>query len=120
MVERTFNFADETISVENLDDGSHVVKVAPDGTKILAYIEDGKLARYAAEDSKGNRKPLVVIIQESSDLPGDTSFNPIIPGKSGSGCNLCYFDESAGTVVCYGTVECPPNVGPVKMGPHIP
>ena len=43
MAERTFTFSDETISIENLDDGSHVVKVGRDGTKILAYIVDGKL-----------------------------------------------------------------------------
>ena len=61
MMERTFNFTNETISVENLDDGSHVVKVGPDGTKILAYIVNGKLARYTAEDTTGNRKALLSI-----------------------------------------------------------
>jgi hypothetical protein len=114
MMERTFTFTNETISVENLDDGSHIVKVGPDGTRILAYIEDGKVARYAAEDSTGNRKRVLSISQESSD-----SVEPIIPGETaGIACMICYSDESAGAVVCYGAVECPPFIGPEKMGPH--
>jgi hypothetical protein len=104
MMERTFNFMNETISVENLDDGSHVVKAGPDGTRILAYIVDGKVARYAAEDAEGNRKALLSIAQESSD-----SVTPIIPGEAaGFECQVCYHDEVAGAVVCYGVVECPP------------
>lgn len=112
MREKTFVFADEAISVENRDDGSHVVKVAPDGTKILAYLVDGKVARYTAEDSSGNSKPLLGITAESSD-----SFRPIIPGgvTEGIACMVCYHDEVAGAVVCYGVVECPPFTGPETL-----
>jgi hypothetical protein len=111
MMERTFNFADETISVENLDDGSHVVKVGPDGTRILAYIVDGKLARYAAEDATGNRKSMLSITQESSD-----SVQPIIPGETaGLACMICYHDENIGAEVCYGVVECPPVPSPDEL-----
>ena len=99
------------ISAENLDDGTHVVKVTPDGTKILAYIVDGRVARYAAEDSSGNHKQLLGITTASSD-----SFKPIFPDVTeGIACMICYHDESAGAVVCYGTVECPPFVGPEKL-----
>jgi len=116
MMERTFTFTDETISVKNLDDGSHVVKVGPDGTKISAYIADGKVARYAAEDSAGNRKPLLNISQESSD-----EVEPIIPGETvGFACRICYFDENIHGVVCYGVVECPSfPTDPKIMGRHI-
>jgi hypothetical protein len=115
MMERTFTFTNETISVENLDDGSHVVKVAPDGTRILAYIVDGKVARYAAEDSSGNRKPLLGITMESSD-----SFEPIFPGIEpvGIACMICYDDPDAGAVVCYGAVECPPFPQPDRVLPE--
>jgi hypothetical protein len=111
MAERTFTFSVETISIENLDDGSHVVKVGRDGTKILAYIVDGKLARYAAEDAAGNRKALLNITQESAD-----SVQPILPGEAaGFECQVCYFDEVAGAVVCHGVVECPPVPPPDEL-----
>ena len=111
MMERTFNFTNETISVENLDDGSHVVKAGPDGTRILAYIVDGTLARYAAEDATGNRKALLNITQESAD-----SVQPIIPGETaGFACQVCYHDDSIGAVVCYGVVECPPVPPPDEL-----
>jgi hypothetical protein len=113
MMERTFNFTDETISVESLEDGSHVVKVGPDGTRIMAYIVDGKLARYAAEDATGKRKSLLSITQESSD-----SVQPIIPGETaGFSCMICYHDETAGAEVCYGVVECPPFPPPNEFKP---
>jgi hypothetical protein len=111
MTERTFAFSNETIAVENLGDGSHVVKVGRDGTKILAYIADGKLARYAAEDASGNRKALLNLTQESAD-----SVQPILPGETaGFACQVCYDDEVAGAVVCYGVVECPPVPPPDEI-----
>jgi hypothetical protein len=115
MTERTFTFtlANETISAEKLDDGSHVVKEGPDGTKILAYIENGELARYTAEDSEGNRKPLLSIAR---DIPGEG--DTVIPVDSGS-CMICYFDKSIGAVFCY-TSKCPASTAPGFMGPHIP
>ena len=117
MMERTFNFTDEVISVENLDDGSHVVKVGPDGTRILAYIKDGKVARYAAEDATGNRKPLLSITQESSDPVTTLAGTEIIPGvNAGFACQICYFDANFGVIVCYG-VECPPVPPPPEIKP---
>ncbi len=111
MMERTFTFVDETISVDNRDDGSHVVKVAPDGTKILAYLANGKVTRYAAEDSSGNSKPLLSITAESPDL-----FKSIIPGITEDiPCMVCYHDEAVGAVICYQLIECPPFTGPEKL-----
>jgi hypothetical protein len=111
MMERTFVFADEAISVESRDDGSHVVKMTPDGTKIMAYVVNGKVARYTAEDSSGKSKPLLGITAESSD-----SYKLIFPGVTeGIACMICYHDEAAGAVVCYGAVECPPFTGPETL-----
>ncbi len=63
MEERTFQL--ESFSEEKLTDGRQVVNVSPGGTKILAYIENGKITRYEAEDSAGNPRS-VFLVKESA------------------------------------------------------
>ena len=106
MTERTFTFTNEMISVEDLDDGRHVVKTTPGGAKILAYVSDGKAARYEAEDANGDRQQLLVITPDSSD----THITP------DGFCEVCTFDEFAGSVICYTVLDCPPPMD-VKLGP---
>jgi hypothetical protein len=108
MRQRTFAQVDESISVQGLDDGRQVVKVTPGGAKILAYVSDGKATRYEAEDPDGNRQTLFGIVPDSAD----SSMTP--DGL----CEVCTFDEFAGSVICYTLIECPPFPGPKKMGPH--
>ena len=98
-----FIFTNERISLENLGDGRHVVKVTPSKTKILAYIVDGKVTRYEAEDKMGNRQPLLSI---SQDIP-DRS---LIPGVFGDGfCQVCTYDAVYDSILCYTLIECPPS-----------
>ena len=48
----------ESFSSENLLDGRRVVRESPQGTRILAYVENGKITRYEAEGSSGNSRPV--------------------------------------------------------------
>jgi hypothetical protein len=61
MEERTFHL--DSFSSENLPDGRQVVKESPEGTKILAYVENGKITRYEAEDSSGNPRSVFLMKQ---------------------------------------------------------
>jgi hypothetical protein len=63
MEERTFRL--ESFSSEKLTDGRHVVKESPGGTKILAYVENGKITRYEAEDSSGNPRSVFLVKQST-------------------------------------------------------
>jgi hypothetical protein len=108
MRQRTFHQVDERISVQGLGNGRHVVKVTPGGARIVAYVSDGKATRFAAEAPDGKRQALFGIVPDSADT---------IVGIDGS-CEVCTFDPDAGTVLCYPLLECPPFVGPEKMGPH--
>jgi hypothetical protein len=71
------SFRLESFSSENLPDGRQVVKESPEGTKILAYVENGKITRYEAEDSSGNSRSVFLMKQSapavsaSLDLPFD-------------------------------------------------
>jgi hypothetical protein len=113
MTQKTFNFTDERISLENLGDGRHVVKLTPGGTKILAYISDGKVTRYEAEDSMGNRQTLFSI---SLDMPDSRVVSTgFIPGTEL--CQVCVYEEAFDSVICYGVLECPPPMD-IKQGPH--
>ena len=107
MTQRTFNFTNERISVENLRDGRHVVKETPGGTKILAYVSDGAVVRYEAEDSAGNRQQLLGISPDSSDAE-------MTPDGL---CEVCTYDATFDTVFCYTVLECPPPLETLK-GPH--
>jgi hypothetical protein len=108
MKERTFVYNDERISVKNLGDGRHVVKVTPGGAKIIAYISDGKATRYEAENASGDRQALFGIFPDSADAH-------VTPDGF---CEVCTFDEFAGAVICYTLLECPPPIDQ-KQGPHI-
>ena len=108
MRQRIFTYTNESISVENLSDGRNVVKVTPGGAKIVAYISNGSVTRYEAEDATGNRQSLFGIIPDSSD----TRVTP------DGFCEVCTFDESFGSVFCYTTIDCPPPMNIIK-GPHI-
>ncbi|WP_141842624.1 hypothetical protein [Humibacillus xanthopallidus] len=65
----------ESFSSEDLPDGLQVVKESPEGTKILAYVENGRITRYEAEDSSGNPRSVFLMKQSapavsaSLDLP---------------------------------------------------
>ena len=48
----------ESFSSENLLDGRRVVRESPQGTRTLAYVENGKITRYEAEGSSGNSRPV--------------------------------------------------------------
>ena len=106
MRQRTFNYTEESISVENLEDGRHVVKVTPGGAKILAYISDGEVTRYEAEDAEGNPQAVFGIMPSS-----DSHLTP--DGL----CEICTFDSTAGAVFCYTILDCPPPID-VTKGPH--
>jgi hypothetical protein len=73
MEERTFRL--ESFSSENLPDGRQVVRESPQGTRIVAYVENGKITRYEAEDSSGNSRPVFLMKQSEAaesagfDLP---------------------------------------------------
>jgi hypothetical protein len=108
MQQRTFAYTNEKISVENLGDGRHVVKVTPGGAKIVAYISDGNVTRYEAEDAEGNRQSVLGITPESSD----THVSP--DGL----CEVCTFDATFGIVFCYTVIDCPPPIDQ-KKGLHI-
>lgn len=65
----------ESFSSADLPGGRHVVGESPEGTKILAYVEDGRISRYEAEDSGGNPRSVFLMQQSapavsvSLDLP---------------------------------------------------
>ena len=98
MIHKKFNFSDERISSENLTDGCHVVKVTPSGTKLLAYVVDGKITRYEAGEEAGNQ-PLVFSVSVTTDKGQ-------IFGM-GSGCFTCIDEGGDIGVVCFD-VPCPP------------
>jgi hypothetical protein len=108
MLQRTFNFVDESISTEDLGNGRHVVKVTPGGARILAYVSDGTLSHYEAEDASGDRQPLFSIVPDSAD-------SHVTPDGL---CEICTFDATFGGVFCYTVLECPPPVDR-KLGPKI-
>lgn len=108
MAEITFEASDDKLSVEGLDDGRHVVKETPGGTKIVAYVSDGKASRYEAEDPAGERQQLFVMRPDSAD-----------PQISPDGtCLICRYEPAFNSVFCYTVIECPPFVGPEPLGPH--
>jgi len=67
MEERTFRL--DSFSSEKLVDGCQVVAQSPQGTKILAYVENGKIVGYEAEDSSGNPRP-VFLVKQSANAHG--------------------------------------------------
>lgn len=67
MEERTFRL--DSFSSEKLADGRQVVAQSPQGTKILAYVENGKIAGYEAEDSSGDPRP-VFLVKRSAQVHG--------------------------------------------------
>jgi hypothetical protein len=104
MTQKTFTFTNERISSENLDNGRQVVKVTPGGTNILAYIVNGKITRYEAEDSTGNSRALFSISQSIPD--GGHLVDTGFPFSSAAGdCWICSDDADFG-ILCY-QVWCP-------------
>lgn len=108
MVEMTFNFSDDKVSVEALSDGRHVVMETPGGAKIFAYVSGGKASRYEAEDPTGNRQQLFVVHPDSAD-------ERITPDGL---CMVCTFETDSASVICVPVIDCPPDVGPDLEGPH--
>lgn len=112
MTQQMFTFTYEMIDLEGLGEGRHVVKVTPGGAKILAHILDGKVTRYEAEDSTGNRQALFMISQDIPQLQ-------VIPGLPGDRfCHVCTYDEVAGAPICFDLIECPPIPGKEETLPQ--
>ena len=73
----------ESFSSANFTDGRQVVKVSPGGTKILAYVENGKVTRYEAEDSTGNSRSVYLVkesVPDTSENRMSASFDLPFPG----------------------------------------
>jgi hypothetical protein len=56
----------ESFPAENPPDGRPVVRDRPQGTRILAYVENGKITRYEAADSSGNSRPVFLMKQSQA------------------------------------------------------
>lgn len=103
MAERTFNFTNERISAErisseHLADGRHVVKVTPEGVKILATIVKGKITSYEAEDDAGYQRSLFIVRERTPAPRGETTtFESPIPSDL---CWICV-DSGFGSPICY-------------------
>ena len=91
MEERTFRL--ESFSSKDLADGRHVVKVSPRGTKILAYVEKGKVTRYEAEDSDGNPRSVFLVKESAPDASGNVSSASFDLPLSGIWDWVCVFDD---------------------------
>lgn len=109
MTQKTFTFTEERISAENRDNGRQIMKVTPGGTKILAYILNGEITQYEAEDATGGRRTLFSV---SQILPSGGH----LVDTGGDFCWVCVDDADFG-IFCY-QVECPPVPPPDQvLGP---
>jgi hypothetical protein len=115
MEERTFRL--ESFSSKDLTDGRHVVKVSPGGTKILAYVENGKIARYEAQDSAGNPRSVLLVKESAPGAPENLSGASFELPFSGIWDWVCVFDD----VMMYcvhdssGPGFFPPETGPTVV-----
>jgi hypothetical protein len=91
MKERAFQL--ESFSSADLTDGRQVVKVSPGGTKILAYVENGKITRYEAEDSAANPRPVLLVKALTPDAPEKLSSASFELPLSGIWDWVCVLDD---------------------------
>lgn len=91
MEEKAFRL--ESFSSKDLTDGQHVVKVSPGGTKILAYVENGKITRYEAEDSAGNPRSVFLVKESAAGASENLRSESFDLPHSGIWDWVCVFDD---------------------------
>lgn len=111
MRQQTINHADEKISLTDLSDGRQVVMKTPGDVRIYAEVSNGEVTGFTAEDAAGERQSLLALVPDSADAH-----------MSPDGlCEVCTYDATFDSVMCYTLIECPPPFEKVKVkGPHIP